>query len=278
MRAVTSWLVLPIVTIGSVVAMGFAIRLDVPPMIALSAGAVIVAAVVTLLERILPFSDVWRRPRGDLPADVWHLAVNVLIVESVPPLVVARWTGLVGPWPSEWPIAAQAVLAVAVADLVGYGLHRLLHGPLWRFHAVHHSAPRLYWVNSWRLHPIESLCYFVTTVAPLILLGVPREVTLFTLAFTTSFRMLQHSNVSIRLGWLNHLFAGPEVHRWHHSPAGPEANANYGNVFFVWDHLFRTAHVPAGRPPPIDVGLPAGETHPTAYAAQLAWPFRRRRR
>ena len=26
---------------------------------------------------------------------------------------------------------------------------------LWRFHATHHSAPRLYWLNAGRFHPLD---------------------------------------------------------------------------------------------------------------------------
>src|SRR5438105_2136169 len=42
-------------------------------------------------------------------------------------------------WVAAQPIAAQAIVAVALGDLGVYGVHRLQHTVpwLWRFHAVH---------------------------------------------------------------------------------------------------------------------------------------------
>ena len=54
-------------------------------------------------------------------------------------------------------LLAQLPLALVVAELVEYSFHRLMHEVpwLWRFHATHHSAPRLYWLNAARFHPID---------------------------------------------------------------------------------------------------------------------------
>ena len=91
-------------------------------------------------------------------------------------------------------------------------------------------------------------------------------------AATTVFRMVQHSNVDVRLGLLNWVVAGPELHRWHHSRHRTESEANYGNALIVWDVLFGTRRLP-DRAPPLDVGL-AGKPYPSSYVAQILAPFR----
>lgn len=268
------WAIFPLVVAGSMAAMAAAMAAGVPMLAASACGALLLAALVTGLERALPFSAEWRRSHGDLPADLAHLAVNLLLLETLPVQLLPG--GVLAIWPAHWPVAAQLALAVVAGDLVAYGLHRVLHGPLWRFHAVHHSAPRLYWINSWRLHPVEVLAYFLVTVAPFRLAGAPAEVLALQVAFGTSFRMLQHSNVDVQLGPLNRLFAMAEVHRWHHARDGRHAHANFGNVLFVWDRLFGTATAPRDGTAP-RVGLPDPHAIGAGYLSQLAAPFRRQR-
>jgi sterol desaturase/sphingolipid hydroxylase (fatty acid hydroxylase superfamily) len=156
-----------------------------------------------------------------------------------------------------------------------YGLHRLHHEwrPLWRLHAVHHSAQRLYFLNTLRTHPLEALLNTVAVMTPLILLGVGAQVLALYAVFASTFRLLQHSNVDVRLGPLNWIFSMSEVHRWHHSRRVDEANANYGAVILLWDIVFRTRRVPTDRVAGLDVGLADMPEFPTSYLRQLASPF-----
>ena len=50
-------------------------------------------------------------------------------------------------------------------------------------HAVRHSALRIYWLNSWRVHPLESFVAMVTTTVPLLALGAPAEVLVLYFSF-----------------------------------------------------------------------------------------------
>ena len=271
MRAVARWLALPLLIVTSVIGVLLAISLRLPIVPVLAAGGVLYAAIVLALERWLPYAPEWQRPKGDVPTDIAHLVVTGGLIEF------ATAFGLAPPaakaiWPSSWPLVAQIALALIATELLDYWIHRLLHGPLWRFHAVHHSAPRMYWVNSWRLHPVEAVLYWCCTVAPLLALGAPEVPLVVVWAATTVFRMVQHSNVDVRLGPLNWVLAGPELHRWHHSRDRTESEANYGNALIVWDVVFGTRRLP-DRPPPLDVGL-AGKPYPSAYGAQILAPFR----
>jgi sterol desaturase/sphingolipid hydroxylase (fatty acid hydroxylase superfamily) len=271
MRAVVRWLALPVLIATSVVGVLLAISVRLPIVPVLAAGGAIYAGVVLLLERWFPYAQEWQRPKGDVPTDLAHLVVTGGLIEFAPALGFAP-PAAAALWPSSWPLAAQVVLALLATELLDYWTHRLLHGPLWRFHAVHHSAPRLYWVNSWRLHPVEGLLYWCCTVVPLLAIGAPPVPLMVVWSATTVFRMVQHSNVDVRLGPLNWVLAGPELHRWHHSRDRSESEANYGNALIVWDVVFGTRRLP-GRAPPLEVGL-AGKPYPSAYVEQILAPFR----
>ncbi|HEX5693980.1 MAG TPA: sterol desaturase family protein, partial [Arenimonas sp.] len=55
------------------------------------------------------------------------------------------------------PVWAQFLMAVFCADLAQALLHRAYHrwGPLWRFHAIHHSSRHLDWLAGSRMHLVE---------------------------------------------------------------------------------------------------------------------------
>jgi sterol desaturase/sphingolipid hydroxylase (fatty acid hydroxylase superfamily) len=271
MRRLARWVILPGLLSSAVAGMAVALAWGLPPGLVLIVGGLVYAGAISVAEQALPFSVGWRRSRGDVLTDLIHLGVTGGLVETLPALALGHRTAAA--WPLSWPLPAQVVLALTLSDLFNYFTHRLMHGPLWRFHAVHHSAPRLYWLNSWRVHPVEGLIYFATMVLPLAFLGAPERPLLFAAGFATVFRMLQHSNVDLRAGALNWIFATAELHRWHHSQRADEAEANYGNVLAVWDLLFGTRSLP-DRPAPLTVGLPGGAAFPTRYGGQLLAPFR----
>jgi sterol desaturase/sphingolipid hydroxylase (fatty acid hydroxylase superfamily) len=181
-----------------------------------------------------------------------------------------------GLWPSRWPVPAQVLLALALADLGSYATHVACHRVrwLWPIHAVHHAAPRLYWLNSARMHPLDSGVTVLFSLFPLALLGVPAPVLVLFDAVVVVHVMLQHANVRIRLGALNHVVAGPEFHRWHHSPLRAEGEANYATFFALWDHLFGTFVLPRGRSAPEVVGLYDGQTMAPDWVSQVLYPWR----
>src|SRR5262245_1034595 len=120
---------------------------------------VLVGLVVAALERVIPYLPAWNRSHGDLGTDLGYAGANAL----VPPLLSAATFALFAPlgaavhgvsaWPAAWPLAAQIVLAVLIRELGHYWLHRYTHrrgNLLWRFHAIHHSSRRIYWLNASR--------------------------------------------------------------------------------------------------------------------------------
>ena len=75
----------------------------------------------------------------------------------------------------------------------------------------------------------------------------------------------------MRLGPLNHIVSGPELHRWHHSEFSHESDTNFGNNLIVWDWLFGTRFLPADR----EVGRLGlvNRDYPTGFLAQMTTPF-----
>jgi sterol desaturase/sphingolipid hydroxylase (fatty acid hydroxylase superfamily) len=240
--------------------------------------------VVAVLEHVFPYHASWNRPRHDIRVDATHSIVIGLSNGVASPLVLTGgvilggWLSAsigIGLWPTEWPLLAQAALGLVIGELPGYWVHRWQHEweGLWRIHAVHHSAPRLYWLNAGRFHPFDTLLTFVPSYGLLVVLGAGTEVlALFTLV-TGVHGIFQHANLQLRLGPLNHFFSMAELHRWHHSKTMHEANHNYGQTVIVWDTLFRTRFLPKDREPPEEIGIPDLPTFPMTWWAQILSPF-----
>jgi sterol desaturase/sphingolipid hydroxylase (fatty acid hydroxylase superfamily) len=247
------------------------------------------AAAIIVLERLLPFRHDWNRSHGDLRTDALHAAASGLgtaeillpVAKIAGGLLAARLAGAIGAvaWPVGWPLLAQLALALLVAELAQYWWHRLQHEReiLWRVHAVHHSAPRLYWLNAARFHPLDLGVLYAVGYLPLIVLGCPEEVILLFALFDAVFGMLQHCNIDVALGALNGVFSMAEPHRWHHSRLLAEANSNYGSNLIVWDRVFGTFFLPGDRAAPAAIGIGDMPAFPPGYLAQLASPFRWRR-
>ena len=249
------------------------------------AAVALVGPLVLVGERAIPYRADWR-PRGrDFATDGMFMSVSQVAV----PLALtwasvlalqgfAERNGLtLNVWPHEWPILAQLALKVISGDFLRYWLHRAAHvwTPLWRLHEVHHHPDKLYTTNVFRFHPLEKSLQFLCDTLPFLFLGVGPEVLAYYFVFYAVSGLLQHSNVDVRLGWLNYVFSGPEVHRWHHSRTVAESNHNYAHSFVVWDLIFGTYFRPRDRRVET-LGL-EDEAYPVSFWRQLAAPFRARR-
>lgn len=259
-----------------------------PPLVLLLAILLFYPA-VAILERIAPHRAEWNRDQGDTRTDALYLVLSSPLAQAVFEATLrglavgaAAWlaarTGF-SPWPSAWPPVAQLFLAILVAEFGHYWFHRISHENawVWRLHATHHSAPRLYWLNATRFHPLDLLALLAFQTVPLILAGAtPRALLMYSL-FAAVYGQLQHANVRFRTGPLDWLFATPGLHRFHHSTDPREGNANYGAILIAWDLVFRSFFRPKGREFAGPVGIAAMPHFPRGWLAQLASPFRWRR-
>jgi sterol desaturase/sphingolipid hydroxylase (fatty acid hydroxylase superfamily) len=253
-----------------------------PTALASYAAVLIGAALITLHEVRLPCRKDWRPCASEVGNDaLFMVTVQIALpyILSIT-LVIALATHLntagfavQGFWPDDWPVAAQACLMLVAADFPRYWLHRAFHKylPMWRFHAVHHSPHRLYWLNVGRFHPVDKALQYVVDALPFAPLGVSSDVLAAYFVFYAINGFFQHSNCRVRLGPLNYLVSGPELHRWHHSVLVEESDTNFGNNLIVWDLLFGTWFLPSDR----KVGLLGlvNRQYPTGFLVQMKSPF-----
>ncbi|MEQ8651500.1 MAG: sterol desaturase family protein [Kiloniellales bacterium] len=209
--------------------------------------------VVVIAELLLPYRGSWQ-PRGrDLSGDLFYLfGVQVALPAGLSAALLLLAAELPSSgldlWPQAWPLAAQVLLLLLLADLARYWLHRASHAQplLWRLHAVHYAPQGLHALNVGRFHPLEKLLQFGVDSLPFLLLGAAPEVLAAYLVFYAINGFLQHCNVDLRLGWLNWIVSGPELHRWHHARRPALSDHNFGNNLILWDLVFGTRWLPRG--------------------------------
>jgi sterol desaturase/sphingolipid hydroxylase (fatty acid hydroxylase superfamily) len=169
------------------------------------------------------------------------------------------------------PTAAACVLAVVLGDVLVYWFHRACHAwePLWRFHAVHHSAEHLDFLAAHREHPVDGILTQLCQNLPAFLLGVPLGWLAGLAALRGLWAIFVHSNVRLPLGPLRWVLGAPELHHWHHARV-PRTLHNFANLAPWIDALFGTHHCPDG---PEDYPLGLDEPWPRGYVAQLVTPL-----
>lgn len=260
-------------------------------MITLAAGLLaglvsfaVLAAIFVPLERAFPARSKQAILRPDLAIDaafffgqyvVWH-ATSFAVLSLAESLLhehvtsVARFHAFV----VAQPFWARAIAAVVLGDLCVYWFHRACHAwePLWRFHAVHHTAEHLDWVAAHREHPVDGILTAFAANLPAFALGFPMDAIAAFVTFRGIWAIFVHSNVKVPLGPLRVLLGAPELHHWHHAKL-EKTEHNFANLAPWLDVLFGTYHRPD---PNVEESFALGVTEamPRGYLAQLVAPFR----
>jgi ornithine lipid hydroxylase len=238
------------------------------------------ALAIAVLERVMPHEEAWLKNDGQVGPDIAHTVLSKsiaqLFVLSLTFLGLAELASPAGHawWPGAMPLVLQVAFGLVLVELGLYWKHRLAHEwpPLWRFHAVHHSVTRLWFLNTGRFHLVDTLSGLAFGVPLLLVLGAPADVMIMVSAITAIIGILTHANVEMRCGWLNYVFNTPELHRWHHSKVLAEGNKNYGENLMIFDQLFGS-YFNAARRPPADIGI--NHPMPATFWGQLKVPFTR---
>lgn len=161
-----------------------------------------------------------------------------------------------------------------LTDFLTYWSHRACHRVplLWRFHAVHHSPRKVHWTSTARLHPVNDVITYCSTVLPALALGFPFEALAPVAPVVALFAVWQHSKSNASLGPLSRAITSPLFHRWHHTHSDEGGDRNFAGVFAFWDVLFGTHYMPRGQVP-TRFGLDDREM-PESFWAQMVDPFR----
>ncbi|WP_413294853.1 GH3 auxin-responsive promoter family protein [Bdellovibrio sp. HCB185ZH] len=176
-------------------------------------------------------------------------------------------------WPNEWPLIPQVICLIFLSEFFRYWLHRACHEIpfMWSIHAVHHSPLKLYWWNVGRFHPIEKVSQLCFESILFLFLGVsPLAMSVYFIFYSVN-GFFQHCNIDIKLGWLNRIISGPELHRYHHSYEIHESNNNYGNKTSIYDQVFGTYYLPDLKGP-ARYGL-QNPNYPQNFIDQMRAPF-----
>ena len=283
-REISARLAFPLVMGGGIYATFYFMHLKGVAINAVTFPVVIIALLlIALLERVIPFRSGWNNNDGDVSND----AINLVITQTIIPrlftpfgyIILATVTAWLAAqmgnqlWPHHWHLIAQLFLALLIAEFGRYWVHRWAHTVpfLWRFHAIHHSPNRLYFLNAARFHPVEKIFFLLPETVPFILLGTNPETLGLYAVFNSIHGLFQHSNIYLKLGWLNYIFSMAELHRFHHSKIIDESNKNYGNNLIFWDIIFGTFFYPKEREVST-IGL-YNPAYPKDYIGQLKAPF-----
>jgi sterol desaturase/sphingolipid hydroxylase (fatty acid hydroxylase superfamily) len=256
------------------------------------AAPLLIALVVAtgICERIWPAE---RRPilaRGHVQ-DVCFVALHAIVVIPLMTLLSigaaaligghARWIELRSTehWPG-WLLIPLTVVAMDGANwLAHYADHRL--GPLWRFHALHHSQEELSVLTSFRAHPLMHTTGFLLATIPVVALMPTRPIAPVLITIYVCIGTLQHANLRWTFGPAGRALVSPAYHRLHHAP--DTQGVNLGVVLTIWDVLAGRARFPSrsgsvgrtglgGRPVPVEQDDPARPAL-LLLAEQLIEPF-----
>lgn len=284
-KELASYCLFPLIMgIGLMIGYWLSTQSDIENVVALGSPIALGAIItIAICERIWPYRIEWNKSHDDVKNDTLHLFITqIFIGRLMEPFWIFVTAGLVGfmaenyggsLWPDDWHLLLQLFLALLIAEFGRYWVHRWAHEVpwLWRLHAIHHSPKRLYLLNAARFHPIEKVIFLIPETVPFIILGTNSKCLLMYAIFNTIHGLFQHSNINIRIGWLNYIFSMTELHRWHHSKKLKESNANYGNNLIIWDIIFGTFFWPKKQHVK-EIGL-LNPDYPEGYLAQLSAPF-----
>jgi sterol desaturase/sphingolipid hydroxylase (fatty acid hydroxylase superfamily) len=171
-------------------------------------------------------------------------------------------------------------------DLTQYWYHRLHHQIpwLWRFHRTHHSAPYMGMSMASRQNAFYTIFFSQTYLtSTLVYLGLGPSA-LIVHATKSMITTLAHSSIPWDkpfyehrilhpIAWvLERVISTPATHHAHHAASTDDGigyyKGNFGNMFFLWDVMFGTAHI--SRRYPQAYGISHYEKD--QWYAQFLWP------
>ena len=149
-------------------------------------------------------------------------------------------------WLPEMPLWLYILLGVLLMDFVGaYLPHYTEHKvpPLWMVHLVHHSDHKVDTTTANRHHPLESIIRYIFTLAGVFIIGAPIGIVLLYQSLSLIATQFSHANIKLpkKLDYvLSFMLISPDMHKIHHHYQLPYTDANYGNIFSIWDRLLGT--------------------------------------
>ncbi|MER6397514.1 sterol desaturase family protein [Kitasatospora sp. NPDC001603] len=231
---------------------------------------------LTVLEWLIPYEPEWRPSAGEWG---WYGAYFVLTMiggalSQVPVSAMVGWAAPPHPVLALW---VEIPAALLLGSLANYLMHRWSHTNrwLWRLHGVHHVPDKVNVANNGVNHIVDVVLTQGAVQLSLALAGFSAESVFVVGLFVVAQGYFVHANVDVRIGALNHVFAGPEQHRLHHSVDLAEAG-HYGSDLSIWDHAFGSfTWQPGRRPAAVGLLRPSDFPRTREVLASHLQPWRR---
>lgn len=252
----------------------------------LSVWLLIIVAIFLPLEKLYPLHK-QRFFRQDFAVDLYYfflsglapkillivpMSLTAMLLHDYMPLELHRQL-------AELPFLARFFAAMIVGEIGTYWGHRWMHenAYLWRFHAIHHSAPHIDWLVNTRAHPIDLVFPRFCGLLPMYFLGLAQPmanqmdiVPMLIMLVGTLWGFFIHSNLRWRFGYFEWLLSTPAFHHWHHTnDSHAVINKNYAPLLPWVDKLFGTFYLPKQWPVKYGIDGPV----PVNLMAQLLLPF-----
>jgi sterol desaturase/sphingolipid hydroxylase (fatty acid hydroxylase superfamily) len=255
-----SWLTWPVFFAANLAAAAYAIHSHRDLGAILGLLTIVSSIALVLVEIAFPYDPRWRMTvRSYFGRDIKYFvgggAVEALISYGLALIGLELGEGHIGPIATV-PFWLSVPLTIIMFDLCTYWPHRWCHETtngfkrfLWRVHAGHHLPEQVYVLMNAAGHPVNTLLFCRAVQIPAFYyLGAPIEALFLAHVVIMVQGVFAHCNVDIRTGWVNYIFSGTEVHRYHHSAALSEAK-NFAVTLSCLDVLFGTFVYRPGSPP-----------------------------
>ncbi|CAA0164709.1 sterol desaturase family protein [Tenacibaculum maritimum] len=173
-----------------------------------------------------------------------NVALAFLLLRTADWVTVTNF-GIIN-WLPETPLWLYALLGVLLLDFFGaYLAHFTEHKIklLWMVHLVHHTDHKVDTTTANRHHPLESIIRFAFTLLGVFIVGTPIAIVMLYQSMSLIFTQLTHANIKMPRKLdklLSYFIVSPDMHKVHHHNLLPYTDANYGNIFSIWDRLLGT--------------------------------------
>lgn len=231
--------------------------------------------------------------RNDTKLELFMFVSLLLVTQPLAILLTSKLGGWLAPSYkgvlSDWPVWATIAVLLVGDDMTQYWWHRLSHSPLlWPLHRAHHSASYM----SIRITFRNNFFYYLMMpglwiAGTLLYLGIDGMVYALYIAVKLAVILGAHCSwrwdeplYNIRalhpLMWvLERTISTPATHWAHHAITNEDGighyKGNFGNLLFIWDMLFGSAHLT--RRYPAQVGLKDDELFgPEHWSHQMFFP------
>lgn len=190
----------------------------------------------------------WRHALPNLFFTMTTVVINFLLaflLLNTADWVVAQEFGILY-WLPKMPFWALMLIGIMLLDLVGaYLPHWVEHRikPLWMVHLVHHSDHKVDTTTANRHHPLESVIRFSFTLLGVFIVGAPIGLVMLYQSLSLVLSQFNHANIQLPKNLdriLSFVIVSPDMHKIHHHYRLPYTDANYGNIFSIWDRAFGT--------------------------------------